>query len=147
MLRREARHIARRLSFAPIRAWRAHRAREDPKRRRVQVVHRDEAERARVLADGGRIDGGRLSGYLEVSRAIGDIDVADGEKPPGLSPTPELCSRAIQPADEFIILGTDGLWDAVATDVAVKLARAELQAYSGDAVMASEKLVEAALKR
>ena len=45
-----------------------------------------------------------------------------------------------------MLLGSDGLWSVVSSDAAVALARAELQAY-GDANMASEKLVEAALRR
>lgn len=52
----------------------------------------------------------------------------------------------LEPEDEFVLLGSDGLWSVVSSDAAVALARAELQAY-GDANMASEKLVETALRR
>ena len=52
----------------------------------------------------------------------------------------------LEPEDEFVLLGSDGLWSVVSSDAAVALARAELQAY-GDANMASEKLVEVALRR
>jgi len=64
-----------------------------------------------------------------------------------LSGTPEVCLHAIAPSDEFAILATDGLWGKVSTDEAVGIARAELLAYDGDAAMASEKLVETALRR
>ncbi len=106
----------------------------------------ESAERARVLREGGQIEGGRLSGFLEVARAFGDVDQATGCKPVGLSGLPELRSQRLLPEDEFVILGSDGLWNVVGSEAAVALARAELQAY-GDATMASEKLVEAALKR
>ena len=103
-------------------------------------------ERARVLREGGQIEAGRLSGFLEVARAFGDVDYLTGCKPVGLSGLPELTSQRLEPEDEFVLLGSDGLWSVVSSDAAVALARAELQAY-GDANMASEKLVEVALRR
>ena len=106
----------------------------------------DGSERARVLREGGNVEGGRLGGFLEVARAFGDVDHLTGHKPVGLSCTPELRLHRLTPDDEFVLLGSDGLWNVVEPSVAVHLARAELQAY-GDATMASEKLVEAALKR
>ena len=107
----------------------------------------DPAERARALKDGGNVEGNRLGGFLEVARALGDFDHAQGCKPAGLSALPELRSEPLTPEDEFVILGSDGLWGVVRPDDAVRLARAELQAYDGDATMASEKLVEVANKR
>ncbi len=106
----------------------------------------DPSERARVIAEGGRVEGNRLGGFLEVARALGDFDAAAGRKPAGLSASPELHSEPIGEADEFVVLGSDGLWGVVEPDDAVRLARAELAAYT-DAAMASEKLVEVALKR
>ena len=52
-------------------------------------------ERARVLREGGTIEGGRLSGFLEVARAFGDLDQLTGCKPAGLSGTPELTSQPL----------------------------------------------------
>ncbi|EOD17584.1 hypothetical protein EMIHUDRAFT_458959 [Emiliania huxleyi CCMP1516] len=105
-----------------------------------------EPERRRVLRDGGQVEAGRLWGFLQVSRALGDLDCATGRKPAGLSSHPELASREVRPEDEFVLLGTDGLWETVDTAEAVRLARDELRTYA-DASMASEKLVETALKR
>ena len=48
--------------------------------------------------------------------------------------------------DEFLVMGSDGLWAVMTPQEAVALARSQLLTYS-DATMASEKLVEAALKR
>ena len=103
-------------------------------------------EAARVVAAGGEISDNRLGGFLEVTRALGDLDATTGSKPPGLSGEPELRSELTQAEDEFVVLGSDGLWGAIDSEEAVRIARAELQAYN-DAEMASEKLVEVALKR
>ena len=103
-------------------------------------------EAARVVAAGGEISDNRLGGFLEVTRALGDLDATIGSKPPGLSGEPELRSELTQAEDEFVVLGSDGLWGAIDSEEAVRIARAELQAYN-DAEMASEKLVEVALKR
>ena len=108
---------------------------------------KDAAERQRAIADGGRVEGGRLGGYLEVARALGDFDHTQGCKPRGLSAQPSLRSEAVRADDEFVILASDGLWGVVTSEDAVRIARAELAAYDGDAGMASEKLVEVALKR
>ena len=104
------------------------------------------AEAARVLAVGGEISDNRLGGFLEVTRALGDLDAATGSKPGGLSGEPELRSEAVHEDDEFVVLGSDGLWNVISTEDVVRIAREELQAYN-DATMASEKLVEVALKR
>lgn len=107
----------------------------------------DESERARALAEGGTVVGNRLGGFLEVARALGDFDHTLGGKPAGLSAQPDVRTQPLQPEDEFVVLGSDGLWGVIGPDDAVRLARAELQAYEGDAAMASEKLVEVAQKR
>ena len=79
----------------------------------------------RVMGEGGHVDGGRLSGFLEVARAFGDVDPRTGCKPLGLSSTPELCSQLLQPEDEFVIVASDGLWKLLDSRAAVCLARAE----------------------
>ena len=90
-------------------------------------------ERARVLGEGGSIEGGRLSGFLECSRAFGDLDRRTGRKPVGLSGAPELRCHPLQSDDEFVVLGSDGLWQLLEPQVAVRLARADLRAHDGDA--------------
>ena len=53
---------------------------------------------------GGEIDGGWLSGFLEVARAFSHLDPATGRKPMGLSGVPELSMQPLQPGDEFILI-------------------------------------------
>mmetsp|Transcript_3130 Transcript_3130/g.7399 ORF Transcript_3130/g.7399 Transcript_3130/m.7399 type:complete len:483 (+) Transcript_3130:174-1622(+) len=103
-------------------------------------------ERDRVASEGGTIENGRLCGCLSVARALGGVERATRCKLPGLSGVPEMCEHEILPVDEFVILASDGLWDVLSSEEAVAIARAELQAYN-DATMASEKLVETALRR
>lgn len=103
-------------------------------------------ERARVLREGGEIQADRLCGYLAVSRALGDMDQETRRKPPGLSAQPELRSEPLRPEDEFIILGSDGLWDAVSDTEAIRVARAEFRAYD-DSEMVAERLVQLAASR
>lgn len=59
-----------------------------------------ERELARVRHDGGSVQGGRISGLLDVSRALGHFDAKLRRKLPGLSPKPELRSEALLPEDE-----------------------------------------------
>ena len=113
----------------------------------LTVDHRlnDERERQRVACEGGTVEGDRLGGFLHCSRALGDLD-GDGRKPAGLSAVPDVLSTPLEAEHEFVVLGSDGLWDVLEPAAAVAMARDELRAYS-DAGMASEKLVEAALAR
>ena len=60
----------------------------------------EDTERARVLREGGQIEAGRLSGFLEVARAFGDVDYLTGRKPVGLSGLPELRSQRHVPHGE-----------------------------------------------
>jgi serine/threonine protein phosphatase PrpC len=129
------------------------------------------AEIARVQGAGGWIDDGRVCGILAVSRAFGD----PGLKRPGLAttlkqgvvdgwwdrafadahrsftadpviPTPDVTEVATTPADEFVIVASDGLWDVVSSRDAVSLARRALKRGAGPAG-AAEALASAAAKR
>lgn len=99
-----------------------------------------------MLAAGGEVEGGRLGGFLEVSRALGDLESSTGCKPVGLTAEPQLRTHNLHSTDEFLLLASDGLFGVVSSEDAVRIAREELAAYD-DAGMASEKLVEVALKR
>lgn len=53
-------------------------------------------------------------GDLSVSRAFGDLD-----NTPYVTHLPEIGKWRIHPADEFIIMACDGLWDAIRSEEAV----------------------------
>ncbi|GFP81513.1 probable protein phosphatase 2c 75 [Phtheirospermum japonicum] len=78
-------------------------------------------ERARVESSGGRIvrtDTHRVEGILAMTRAIGDRFL----KPLVIS-EPEVTFTRRDKEDEFIILGSDGLWDTVSTRMAGHVTR------------------------
>jgi protein phosphatase 1L len=90
----------------------------------------------------------RVQGVLGVSRALGDRDLKEY-----ITAEPEVFSGLVSETSEFLILGTDGLWDVVgnmeATDV---VARAMTAASRGGNVRkgtdsASRELVDLARTR
>ncbi|KAJ6743641.1 PROTEIN PHOSPHATASE 2C [Salix viminalis] len=107
-------------------------------------------ERKRIEASGGYVYDGYLNGLLNVARALGDwhmegLKVSDSDGGP-LSAEPELMTRQLTEEDEFIIIGSDGIWDVFRSQNAVDFARRRLQEHN-DPVMCSKDLVDEALKR
>lgn len=95
-------------------------------------------EQATIHALGGHVtkdmENGdyRLDGMLSVSRAFGDFDPWSKKKLLGLSCTPEITTRRLDPKDEFMILATDGFYEKFTSQQAVMEARRLLrQAASG----------------
>ncbi|MQM15073.1 hypothetical protein Taro_048012 [Colocasia esculenta] len=105
-------------------------------------------ERRRVESLGGFVDDGYLNGQLGVTRALGDWHI-EGMKMMGggpLSAEPELKMITLTKDDEFLIIGSDGLWDVFRSQNAVDFARRRLQAHN-DVKMCCRELVEEAIKR
>ncbi|CAO1948457.1 unnamed protein product [Urochloa humidicola] len=78
-------------------------------------------ELARIESAGGRIlywHGPRVLGVLSMSRSIGDYFLK-----PSMSAEPEVTVTDRTDTDEFIILGSDGLWNAMSNDYACKVTR------------------------
>ncbi|XP_048185946.1 probable protein phosphatase 1N [Perognathus longimembris pacificus] len=74
-------------------------------------------ERERIYDAGGTIRRRRVEGSLAVSRALGDFayKAAPG-RPPELqlvSAEPEVAALARRSEDEFVLLASDGVWDAM----------------------------------
>jgi protein phosphatase 2C len=64
----------------------------------------------RLAAAGGRVffnSGLRVMGILATTRAIGDHDL----RPYGVVPTPDVVVLPRAVDHEFLVLGSDGLWD------------------------------------
>lgn len=79
----------------------------------------DELERVEAL--GGKVinwNGHRVLGVLATSRSIGD-----GYLKPFVISNPEVLVSERTDKDEFLILASDGLWDAVSNEVACKVVR------------------------
>jgi len=104
-------------------------------------------ERTRAQRDNAvSLAGGPPVPGRNVSRALGGYDAKTGRKIAGLNAQPQLRSEALQPEDEFVLLGSRGLWEALSPSEAVDIARAELRAYD-DTHMVAEKLVDVAIRR
>ncbi len=103
-------------------------------------------ERRRVEELGGFIDDGYLNGYLSVTRALGDWDL----KFPLGAATPLIADPDVQLVtltedDEFLIIGCDGIWDVMSSQVAVSLVRRALRRHD-DPQQCARELVKEALR-
>lgn len=107
-------------------------------------------ERMRIESLGGYVDDGYLNGQLGVTRAIGDWhikglkEVEDGIGP--LSAEPELKLITLTKEDEFLIIGSDGIWDVFRSQNAVDFVRRRLQEHN-DVKLCCKEVVEEAMKR
>nr|TKW15745.1 hypothetical protein SEVIR_5G256600v2 [Setaria viridis] len=78
-------------------------------------------ELARIESVGGQViywQGPRVLGVLAMSRSIGDYFMK-----PSISAEPEVTVTDRTGTDEFIILGSDGLWDAMSNEYACRVVR------------------------
>jgi serine/threonine protein phosphatase PrpC len=97
---------------------------------RMSVIHKPffPAEQQRIEAAGHYVLNGRLDGALAISRAFGDHQFkvskqqVDGKEETILTQpatsraciaVPATALRQMEPGDEFIIIGCDGLWDVM----------------------------------
>ena len=110
------------------------------------------AESRRIAALGGHVDEeGYLGGCLSVSRSLGDWDLSGRDpkgsrsllKPGPLSGVPEVCSRTLTPADDFLVLACDGLWDVLSNGRCCELVRASLKGGNDPGAAAAALCCEA----
>ena len=72
----------------------------------------------------------RVQGVLGVSRALGDRDLKEY-----ITAEPEVFSGLVSETSEFLILGTDGLWDVVGNMEATDVVARAMAAASGEAMV------------
>lgn len=74
-------------------------------------------EKQRIQNAGGSVMIQRVNGSLAVSRALGDYDFKNakdlGQCEQLVSPEPEIFCQDRDPADEFLVLACDGVWDVM----------------------------------
>ncbi|KAL2960399.1 hypothetical protein AAZX31_17G037000 [Glycine max] len=101
-------------------------------------------EKRRVEELGGFIDDGYLNGYLSVTRALGDWDLKFplGAASP-LIAEPDVRLVTLTEGDEFLIIGCDGIWDVMSSQVAVSLVRRGLRRHDDPQQCAGELVKEA----
>ena len=77
-------------------------------------------EKERIERAGGSVTIQRINGSLAVSRALGDFSYKGAEnRTPSqqmVSPEPEVCVVERSPADEFLVLACDGVWDTISNE-------------------------------
>uniref|UniRef100_A0A0D9WMI7 protein-serine/threonine phosphatase n=1 Tax=Leersia perrieri TaxID=77586 RepID=A0A0D9WMI7_9ORYZ len=109
------------------------------------------SEKLRVESLGGYVDDDDyLNGLLGVTRALGDWHL-EGMKEVGspggpLSAEPELKMITLTKDDEFLIIGSDGIWDVFSNQNAVDFARRRLQEHN-NVKSCCKEIVEEAIKR
>ncbi|KAH1201826.1 putative protein phosphatase 2C 27 [Glycine soja] len=107
-------------------------------------------ERKRIESLGGYIDDGYLNGQLGVTRALGNwhlqgMKEINGKGGP-LSAEPELKLITLTKEDEFLIIGSDGIWDVFRSQNAVDFARRRLQEHN-DVKQCCKEVIGEAIKR
>ncbi|KAG6518072.1 probable protein phosphatase 2C 2 [Zingiber officinale] len=103
-----------------------------------------DAERRRVEQSGGFIDDGYLNGALSVTRALGDwyLKMPRGFPSP-LVAEPEFRQAILTEDDEFLIIGCDGIWDVMSSQIAVGIVRRGLRRHKDPELCARELVMEA----
>lgn len=92
----------------------------------ISECHRPslEAERQRILDAGGIVqdayvcDAPAPRKMISITRALGDLDV----RSIGVSTEPYIRSVKLEHPDDFLIIATDGLWDAHGSDITPQVA-------------------------
>ena len=116
---------------------------------RLSFDHKPElpCERQRIREAGGHVcqthplGPARVDGVLSVSRSFGDFLLA-----PKVTWHPYHAERRLTPADEFVVLGCDGVWDVLDDQTAVDIGRKALEAGKPPKV-AARQIMNASLQR
>ncbi|CAN6175306.1 unnamed protein product [Urochloa humidicola] len=93
-----------------------------------------EGEKERILSAGGFVVAGRVNGSLNLSRAIGDMELKQNEILPAerqiVTAEPELKTVKLSEDDEFIVLACDGIWDCMSSQEVVDFVHKHLNTVS-----------------
>ncbi|KAF8033869.1 hypothetical protein BT93_C0210 [Corymbia citriodora subsp. variegata] len=107
-------------------------------------------ERVRIESLGGFVNDGYLNDQLAVTRALGDWHLKGMKEMSGaggpLSAEPELKLVTLNKEDEFLIIGSDGMWEVFTSQNAIDFARRRLQEHN-DVKLCCKEVVEEAIKR
>ncbi|KAM0862482.1 hypothetical protein ACQ4PT_045247 [Festuca glaucescens] len=89
------------------------------------------AERERIQHAGGFVVAGRVNGSLNLSRAIGDMELKNNLRFPAdrqiVSAEPEVNTVQLSDDDEFIVLACDGIWDCMSSQEVVDFVHEKLR--------------------
>ena len=87
--------------------------------------NRTEAERLQAL--GVQVCGGYVGNHVAVSRAFGNVGYDSGKKVDGIIHDPDVYQIEVDEDTDFLVLGSDGVWDALKDQFVVTHARKALR--------------------
>ncbi|KAG6415749.1 hypothetical protein SASPL_123164 [Salvia splendens] len=87
-------------------------------------------EKKRILDAGGYVQYGRVNGSLNLSRAIGDMELKQNRSLPAekqiVTANPDIVKVELTEDDEFLIVACDGIWDCMSSEQAVDYVKQQL---------------------
>jgi len=105
----------------------------------------DDIEQQRIINQGGTVIGGRLQGQLAVSRAFGNYEFKELEI---LSSEPEIHRVSLNTDVEYLVVGSDGLYDHFSNEELISFIKNGLMNNSNTTLESIVKeLVEEAIDR
>jgi serine/threonine protein phosphatase PrpC len=105
----------------------------------------DEIEQQRIVNQGGTVIGGRLQGQLAVSRAFGNYELKEAQI---LSSEPEIHHVSLTPDVEYLVVGSDGLYEHFTNEEIISFLKNGLLSQSSPNLESVVKdLVEEAIDR
>jgi len=102
----------------------------------------DEVEHQRIVNYGGTVFGGRLQGKLAVSRAFGNYEFKELQI---LSSEPEIQHVSLSPDVEYLVVGSDGLYEHFTNEEIISFLKNGLIRKNLESVV--KELVEEAIDR
>jgi len=98
-------------------------------------VPEDPQESERIYKGGSFVQGGRIGGRINMSRAIGDLGFKNNpnlplEKQP-MTSLPDVFERFLTNASQMMVLGCDGIWETTKTSEVCKLLLREIEKGNG----------------
>jgi len=120
----------------------------------LSLDHRasNQHEHRRIVENGGAVLNNRLQGVLSPSRSFGDIDVRVNSpegvliSEPSVTIKLRLDESSIRKQQTFLILASDGVWDAFSNETACEIVLRALKTNGNNAEQAAARLVEDAAK-
>eukprot|EP00948_MAST-09A_sp_MAST-9A-sp1_P002881 g2881.t1 len=109
-------------------------------------------EEKRIEAAGGTVVNGRVMGILGVARSFGDIEYKNWKErcfkgyqltSDLIIPKPDIKEIKIEPNDEFLVLGSDGIFDSLTSQNVVNILKRQLR-VENDLDKAARVLIEEA---
>ncbi|KVH98077.1 Protein phosphatase 2C [Cynara cardunculus var. scolymus] len=98
---------------------------------RCVISRKGQAEKERITKAGGFIHCGRVNGTLNLTRAIGDMELKkDKSLPPEkqiLTANPDINTVELCEDDDFLVLACDGIWDCMSSQQLVDFVREQLK--------------------